>query len=149
MKKPEALRAAMTENNRYLRDNPDQLHVFVDAGRLIATRAAGAVGSKGGSFMYEYTLTIIVTDYPDDSATLMLPVIAWAADWQPELLANDDRQRDGIKFEAEIRTQTTADVQIEIKLTESIDVRYVNGKPTFTYRAEPLLDEETRAFLEI
>ncbi|MBN4667208.1 phage tail protein [Pandoraea nosoerga] len=149
MKKPEALRAALVKHNRYIRDNPDQLHVFVDAGRLRSTHAAGAIGSQGGSFMYEYTLTIIVTDYPDDSATLMLPIVAWAADWQPELLANDDRQRDGIKFEAEIRTQTTADVQIEIKLTESVDVRYVEGNPTFSYRDEPLLDAETRAFLGV
>ncbi|UVA80520.1 phage tail protein [Pandoraea commovens] len=149
MKKPELLRAALVENNRFLKTNPDNLHLFVESGRLLATRAAGRVASRGGSFMYEYTLNIIVTDYPDESPTLMLPIVAWLADWQPDLLANDGRQRDGIKFEAEIQTHETATISIDIRLTESVDVRYVDDKPTFDYREEPLLDDETKRFLGV
>jgi hypothetical protein len=149
MKKPQSLRAALVENNRFLRTNPDNLHLFVDSGRLLATRAAGELASRGGSFMYEYTLNIVVTDYPDESPTLMLPIVAWLADWQPDLLSNDNKQRDGVKFEAEIQTHETAAIAIEIRLTESVDVRYVEGKPTFKYRNEPLLDEDTREFLGV
>lgn len=99
--------------------------------------------------MYEYTLNIVITDYPDESPTLMLPLVAWLADWQPDLLANDYRQRDGIKFEAEIQTNKTAAISIDIRLTESIDVRYLNGKPKFVYRQEPLLDDDMRDFLGV
>ncbi|RRW94292.1 phage tail protein [Pandoraea apista] len=147
MKKPNALRAALVENNHYLRQNPGKLHIFVDHGRLEASSEAGKLGSKGGSFRYSYTLNIIVTDYPYDSPTLMMPIIAWVRDWQPELLANPERQRDGIKFEADILNDAAADVSIEIQLTEAVDVQYVEGKPEAVYRAEPMLSDDVRDFL--
>jgi hypothetical protein len=149
MMKPSALRTALVENNPYLKQNPDQLHVFVDHGRIEASSEKGRTGSKGGSFRYRYTLNLIVTDYPDDSPTLMIPIIAWARNWQPELLANDERQRDGIKFEVDVLTTGTADVSIEIQLTEAVDVQYVDGKPVVTYRQEPMLSPEVRAFLGV
>ncbi|VVE41400.1 hypothetical protein PCO31111_04191 [Pandoraea communis] len=147
MMKPPALRAALVENNAYLQQNPDRLHVFVDHGRIEASSEKGRIGSKGGSFRYRYTLNLIVTDYPDDSTTLIIPIIAWARNWQPDLLANPDRQRDGIKFEVDVLKTGTADVSIEIQLTEAVDVQYVEGKPVATYRQEPMLSDEVRAFL--
>ncbi|VVE46377.1 phage tail protein [Pandoraea terrigena] len=147
MMKPNALRAALVENNAYLQQNPDRLHVFVDHGRIEASSEKGRIGSKGGSFRYRYTLNLIVTDYPEDSTTLIIPIIAWARDWQPDLLANPDRQRDGIKFEVDVLKTGTADVSIEIQLTEAVDVQYVEGKPVAAYRQEPMLSDEIRAFL--
>lgn len=149
MMKPAALRAALVEDNAYLRQNPDRLHIFVDHGRIEASSEKGRVGSKGGSLRYRYTLNLIITDYPDDSPTLMIPIVAWVRDWQPELLANDERQRDGIKFEVDILKSGTADVSIEIQLTEAVDVQYVEGKPVASYRPEPMLSDEVRAFLGV
>lgn len=147
MKKPASLRAALVEHNAYLKQNPDRLHVFVDGGRLVATSAAGAADSKGGSFEYRYTLNIIVTDYPEEANTLVLPVIAWAQNWQTELLANDENWRDGIKFEVDVLTNGTADVSLDIKLTEAVDVTYREGKAHADYRVEPMLSGDVRDFL--
>lgn len=149
MKKPNALRAALVAHNPYLQQNPDKLHIFVDHGRIEASSEKGRTGSKGGSYRYSYTLNLIVTDYPDDSPTLIVPIVDWVRDWQPELLANPDRQRDGIKFEVDVLTNGTADVSIEIQLTEAVDVQYVEGKPVTEYRAEPMLSDEVRAFLGV
>ncbi|WP_043944206.1 phage tail protein, partial [Ralstonia solanacearum] len=34
-------------------------------------------GARSLSFEYQYTLTLIVTDYPDSSDTIVVPVLAW------------------------------------------------------------------------
>ncbi|AJG19126.1 phage tail protein [Cupriavidus basilensis] len=132
MMKPNDLRQALTAAVPELQRNPDKLHIFVDEGRVVAT------GSKTLSFEYQYTLTLIVTDYADNSDTITVPVLAWLRANQPELFFNPDRREDGFKFEADILNHTTVDIAIKLALTERVTVRVAGSGYSITHEPEPV-----------
>jgi len=135
MLKPASLRAAIEAALPDLRRNPDRLLVFIDEGGIRCTSAVSL------SFEYAYTLTLVVTDYGEHADTLMVPILAWVARHQPELLANPDRQRDGIQFEADLLTKQTMDLSVRITLTERVIVRTApDGGITAEHVGEPPLD---------
>jgi hypothetical protein len=63
--KPQSLRAALNESVAYVRDNSDKLHLFVDKGSLVATRASSM------SWEYRYTLNVMIEDFSGDQNLLM------------------------------------------------------------------------------
>lgn len=136
MRKPANLRAAIEAALPDLKGNPDRLLVFIDEGTLRCTAAASL------SFEYGYTLKVIVTDYAQHADTIIVPLLAWIATNQPELLANPDRQRDGIRFEADLLDKGKMDLALSIQLTERVVVRLVEGGGyTAEHVPEPPLDE--------
>lgn len=146
MNKPDALRAWLTAASPDLRREPQRLQVFIDKGSIVATAASGL------SFEYRYTVTLQLLDFAGHPNGIMAPLLAWVAVNQPELLANPDRSREGIKFEADILDQDKVDLQIEIALTERVKVsRMADGKleaihlaePVFPAGAHPLADPAT------
>jgi len=113
--KPASLRAALTAACPWLQQNPENLHVFVESGNLRSTMAGGL------SSEYNYTLTLIVTDYADNPDLLMIPVVAWLTWQQPDLLLNFDRQRQNFTFEVDFLEHGKCDIEIKLKdLTERI-----------------------------
>lgn len=136
MLKPASLRAAIEAALPDLKRNPDRLLVFIDEGTIRCTAAASL------SFEYGYTLKVIVTDYAQHADTIMVPLLAWIATNQPELLANPDRQRDGIRFEADLLDKGKMDLALSIQLTERVVVRPMEGGGyTAEHVPEPPLDE--------
>ena len=134
MIKPASLRAAIEAALPELKKNPDRLLVFIDQGGLRCTAAASL------SFEYSYTLQLIVTDYAEHADTIMVPVLAWVARNQPELLANPDR-RDGIRFEADLINHKSMDLAVSIQLTERVMVTtHDDGTHTAQHVPEPPLD---------
>lgn len=121
MIKPESLRAHLTAALPDLARDPDRLLVFVDAGALAANLAPGL------SFEYRYTLTLILTDFASDPNAVMVPLLAWISVNQPDILANYDRNRSAITFEAELLSNGAVDLQIKVPLTESIGVTPKDG----------------------
>lgn len=115
MIKPESLRAALVAAVPHLRRNPDRLLIFADEGSVAATFAPGL------SFEWRYTLNLIVTDFAGHPDAIMVPLLAWVRDNQPELLANPARQGD-ITFEADIIDSDKLDLSIKLKLTERVGV---------------------------
>lgn len=134
MKKPESLRRALTEAVPHLKKNPDALLVFLDEGRITSTAAPTL------SFVYEYVLNIIVTDYAGHADSIVVPILAWLRRNQPEMLLNPELGRDGFKFEADILNHKTLDLSIKLTLTERVGVSESAGKLTVTHFDEPLLD---------
>ena len=135
MIKPASLRAAIEAALPSLKRNPDRLLVFIEEGGIRCTAATSL------SFEYSYTLQLVVTDYADHADTIMVTVLAWVAKHQPEILANPDRQRDGIQFEADLINHTTMDLSVRIRLTERVVVaRTDTGDYTATHVPEPPLD---------
>ncbi len=135
MLKPASLRTAIEAALPELKRNPDRLLVFIDEGGIRCTSAASL------SFEYTYTLNLVVTDYAQHADTLMVPVLAWVAKNQPELLANPERQRDGIRFEADLLNKQSMDLSIHITLTERVIVRTApDGGITAEHVGEPPLD---------
>jgi hypothetical protein len=118
MLKPASLRAALTAACPWLKQNPENLHVFVEDGHLRCTQAGGL------SSEYNYTLTIIVTDYADNPDFLMIPIVAWLRWQQPDMLENFDKQKKNFEFSVDYLDNRKCDIEIKLhELTERIIVR--------------------------
>ena len=115
MIKPASLRAALAKALPTLRRDPDKLQVFIDQGQLVATQAASL------SFEYRYRLNLILTDYAHDIDPLMVAVLAWIRQHQPELLDHALRAHD-IAFAVDYLNQSSCDLSITLPLTERVIV---------------------------
>ena len=134
MNKPDSLRRALCDSVPELVRNPEHLHIFIDDGRIIAT------GAPSLSFEYAYTLKLIVTDFASHPDTIFVPLLAWLSHNQVDLLQNWSNVPDGVVFEADILNETTIDLEIRLKLTESVGVQDAGGVRTITHHDEPPLD---------
>lgn len=126
MIKPDSLRSHLTAANPELRRNPDKMLVFIDRGSLVGTYATGL------SFEYRYTLTLILTDYAGHPDAIMVPLMIWLRDHQPELLANP-ALREQITFEAEVLGNDKVDLSITVPMTERVGV---HARPSGGYDIE-------------
>jgi|SRR5476649_821390 len=117
MNKPASLRKTLNEGVPHIRDNPESLHIFVDAGNVVATLAPSL------SYEYRYTLNLIVTDFAGDQNLLMVPILYWLKKNQPDLMANNELREHGFSFEVDILNHKTCDISIDLKLTERVVVR--------------------------
>lgn len=116
MNKLQALRTAINASNPELHQNPDRLLVFADKGKAVATAATSL------SFEYQYDARVIVIDYPNHPDALVIPLLAWIRQQQPELMTNKDKRADGLRFEIEISANDLYDIEITIPLTERVKV---------------------------
>lgn len=132
MMKAASLREALTAAVPHLAVHPDALHVFVDEGNVVGT------GARTLGFEYRYTLTLIVTDYPHSSDTIVVPVLAWLRTNQPDTFTNPDKREDAFKFEAEILNHTTVDISIKLKLTERVTVKVEGAGYQVEHHPEPV-----------
>jgi hypothetical protein len=115
MIKPASLRAALTAACPWLQQNPENLHVFVEDGNLRCTQAGGI------SSEYNYTLTLIVTDYADNPDLLMIPIVAWLRWQQPDMLENFNKQRKNFEFSVDYLDNQRCDIEIKLRqLTERV-----------------------------
>lgn len=136
MKKPADLRNHLEACVPCLKKHPENLHVFVEKGNIVSRIGGGL------SFEYRYTINLIITDFTDHADTLNIPLLAWVAINQPEILQNPDKQENAIRFEAEIIDHDTVDLSIMIDLTERvIVVKNIDGSYTATHPDEPTLPD--------
>lgn len=136
MNKPQSLRKALNNAVSYVRDNPDRLHMFVDSGSLVATSAASV------SWEYRYTLNIIVTDFAGDQNLLMAPILFWLIDNQPDALQNPAEREKLFTFEVDILGNDRCDLSLNLKLTERVIAREVDGVMQVEAVPEPEVPEE-------
>ncbi|KQN29709.1 phage tail protein [Sphingomonas sp. Leaf38] len=130
MKKPEILRDLLFASVPTLAKKRENLSMFIDKGR-IAARATGSL-----SFEYRYTLSIVVQDYAGDLDDLVVPILAWIAEYQPDLMERGEQEP--FSFESEILDSDAADVEIGIELTERVKVeRRDTGGTRVTHLPEP------------
>lgn len=137
MIKPASLREQLTTALPELRRDPDKLLVSIDRGSLIGTLAPGL------SFEYRYTLNLVLTDFAGHPDAVMVPLLAWVASHQPELLANPSL-REQIAFEADILDHGKVDLQITLPLTERVGV---HPRAEGGYTAEHYPEPQAEAFL--
>ncbi|CAX58630.1 phage tail completion R family protein [Erwinia billingiae Eb661] len=121
MNKPQSLRKALNDAVPYVRENPDRLHLFVDNGSLVATSANSV------SWEYRYTLNIVITDFTGDQNLLMAPVQFWLRDNQPDALQNTEEREKLFTFEVDILGNDRCDLSLNLKLTERVIAREVDG----------------------
>jgi len=134
LKKPESLRQTLQMFVPALAADPSRLSIFVDKGRIAAS--AGSL-----SLEYRYTANIVVQDYAGDVDDLMVPILAWIALHQPELLQRTDQEP--FCFESELLDAETADVSIFIDLNEAVHVSAKEGGGFIAERVEPEGDRDS------
>ncbi len=136
MLKPNSLRATLTAAIADLRTDPKRLSMFIDKGSIRATAAPGL------SFEYRYKLQMLLLDFAGHPDQVMVPLIAWLFTHQNDLLANPDKSRDGISFNAELLDGGRVDLEIELALTERVRVqRREDGGFDVTHMPEPPVEE--------
>lgn len=131
MNKPQSLRAALAAKIPYLRDNPEYLHLFVEDGSVRATMALSL------SYEYDYTLNLIVEGFPGDQDILMAVIGHWLRENQPDIFANPDNRASGFTFDVNILNDMTADISIDLKLTERVIVTQKGKKQVVQAVPEP------------
>lgn len=120
MLKPESLRKTLTESVPVLRKNPEMLRLFIDNGKINSTLAASL------SFEKQYTLNVVVTDFMGDFDLLLVPVLAWLREQQPDIMTSDEGRKKGFTWYADINTDKSFDVSISLLLTERTIVKQVD-----------------------
>ena len=134
MNKPDSLRSHLLASIPELTHNPERLLLFIDNGKIRSTAAAGL------SFEYSYSLNLIFTDYAGHADAIAVPLLAWLREHQPELLANHDRGKDAITFEADRLDNSKVDLAITLPLTERVIVqRHREGRLELQHPDEPPL----------
>ncbi|EPE4190751.1 phage tail protein [Yersinia enterocolitica] len=121
MLKPDNLRKTLTDAVPMLRTNPDMLRLFVDNGKIAATLAASL------SFEKQYTLNVVVTDFTGDIDLLLVPIMAWLRENQPDIMTTDEGQKKGFTWYTDINNDNSIDVSINLLLTERTLVREVDS----------------------
>jgi hypothetical protein len=110
VKKPEGLRRLLLATA--LKDQPEKLQLYIDRGGVTCRRG------RNLAFTYGYTLNVVVEGYTGEVDALMVPILAWVAEQQPDLL--DKPPYKPFEFESELLDANSADVSINIELTENV-----------------------------
>jgi hypothetical protein len=135
MNKPESLRQQLLSQVPGLAAHPDRLMVFIDNGTIRSTAAPGL------SFEYAYTLSIILTDYAGHPDAVAIPLLAWLARHQRELLQNLDQVANAITFEADLLDNSKVDLALNLPLTERVIVKaQADGSLQVTHPPEPEIE---------
>ncbi|KAF3999227.1 phage tail protein [Glaciimonas immobilis] len=133
MQKPDSLKAHLIASDPDLRQNPEKLLIFADEGNIVAA------GTGSLSFEYRFKLNIIITDYSGGADAIMVPLLAWIAVYQNELLSNPDQRKTGIGFEMDYNNHASRDISIKLELTERVIVKRGDaGRLEVRHLAEPV-----------
>lgn len=117
---------------------PDKLLTFITGGRgRIHSTAHGSL-----SFVYHYTLEVVLTDFSKSSDVVMVAVLQWIRQHQPELLLNESHMAERFTFEVDILNGETYDLGIKLQLTERVRVFQENGKNMVQHLPEPPLVDD-------
>lgn len=135
MLKPNSLRKALIDSVPILEKNPDMLRLFIDNGRIASTLAASL------SFEKQYTLNVIVTDFVGEIDLLLVPIVAWLREHQPDIMTTDEGRKKGFTFYTDINNDNSIDVSINLLLTERTLVKSVGNALHVQNISEPSIPE--------
>lgn len=135
MNKPERLRDLLLRSVPHLRRNPNDLQVYIANGKVVTTGAG-----QNLSFEYQCDVIILVTDHAGHSDDIIVPLVAWTAEHQPELHTNPEKRQNGIKFRAELINKKKSDIEVTIPITERVLVTAVAGGREVAHLPEPPFD---------
>ncbi|YCI30121.1 phage tail protein [Erwinia sp. PK3-005] len=143
MLKPKQLREALTSSVPLLARNPDSLNMFIDSGRIVSTLASSL------SFEYQYQLNLVITDYADDIDLVMVPVLAWLRENQPDIMATEEKRRTGFTFKVDVLSDTLCDISIDLQLTERVIVKQDGDALHVNHIGEPPLPDNVTRPLQL
>lgn len=114
MKKAGELRAHLQKWVPELKKDPKQLTATIPKGSISCRLGASL------SYEYSYELQLLVTDYTRSADTLMVPLLVWIEQNQPDLLQDEKKREQAISFEAEVIDDERTDILIKLNLTERV-----------------------------
>lgn len=136
MNKLDSLRAAIVEALPELGRDPARLRLWIERG------TAQCRNSGNFSFTFAYRVNVLVLELGADIALLSLALFRWLQVHQPDRLAPHS---DGFTFDADVLDNATADVLVQIDLTQNVIVTArEDGRFDLAYQAEPfpLFDDD-------
>lgn len=142
MFKPASLRVALTAaivdaaGVRIFERDPAKLRIWGDKGRI-----AGRLGHARG-FEYRYRLNVFLEDFAGSEDAVVIALVEWLRQHQPDLLLNHDRGDQAIPFEVEVLDNQLVDMLFELELTETVRVipRDAGGFDAI-HEAEPAIED--------
>lgn len=143
MLKPDSLRKTLTDAVPVLRTNPDMLRLYVDNGQIASTLATSL------SFEKRYTLNVVVTDFTGELDLLLVPVLAWLREHQPDIMATDEGRKKGFTWIADINNDSSVDISISLMLTERTLVKQVDAALHINNIPEPAPPEPVTRPMEL
>ena len=120
MRKPDALRAALTAALPEYERDPQRLSIYIDEGRLAMRRTNRPDGAPDLAWEYRYKLRLFAEAFARNPDALMLPLLLWLRGAQPELLQDFSREDSAVRFAADILDDGSFDVAIVFELTEAV-----------------------------
>ncbi|MGP9666002.1 phage tail protein [Halomonas sp. AOP22-C1-8] len=109
MKKLHLLRTHLINAVPILARDPERLLTFVEEGSIEFRRGPNLTHE------YQFTAQLVLTDFSADLDTLIVPLLQWLAEYQP-----DADPTEAVSFEAEILSNQSVDVALRVKLTERV-----------------------------
>jgi len=129
VQKAKSLRAAIEIALPELKREPGRLKVWAEDGVGLSRQTDSL------SFGFRYRLTVLVEELAADIALLALALFRWLRVNQPDLLAPGAQ---GFAFDVDFLDNRTADVAIQLALTENVSVsEREEGGWQLDYLAEP------------
>ncbi len=132
MRKLDLLRDWMTAALPFLKRNPEALHLFAEEGVIACTGVGG-----GLSFEYRYTAILQLWDFAGEPSGIIVPLLAWASRYQPELLKSYAKNPAVIAFRVEVLDAHKSDVELRMELTERVQVERRNDSTGLDYQVLP------------
>ncbi|WP_445157073.1 phage tail protein [Halomonas sp. E14] len=112
MKKLHRLRERLVTAVPGLDRDPDRLLTFVEEGSIEFRRG------RDLTHEYRFVAQLVLTDFTGDLDTVMLPLLQWLAEYQPDLDPGE-----ALTFEAEILANRAVDLALRVPLTERVIAR--------------------------
>ncbi len=135
MLKPQLLRKTLMEAVPEFRNDPDKLHIFIERGNIISTLAPSL------SHEYQYTLSLVVTDFGGSVDSVMVPILSWLRRHQHDGMANPDLREEAFRFEVDVLSHESCDIEIALHITERVIVKEEPGGILLVgHRDEPFTD---------
>ncbi|WP_312632002.1 phage tail protein [Pantoea piersonii] len=127
MQKPQQLRAALNRSVPLLQQNPERLSMAIAAGTVVSTSAPSL------SFEYRYQLALTIADYQQDVEAVIVPLLVWLRDNQPEMMGNADKRRSDFTFTLD----ASGALNIGLTLSERAHVVQTDDALQVTFPGEP------------
>lgn len=135
MNLPHHLRAALEQAVPSLKQNPDKLLMFIEAGGVCGAAMTTL------SFRYRYTLILVLVDFSGHPDEIMVPLLAWLQQYQPELIQHPTALAEQVKFDIELISHQLCDIELRLPLTEGVTVTVRDGQTTARHTDAPYLQE--------
>ncbi|KZC83313.1 hypothetical protein AYR46_01660 [Sphingobium yanoikuyae] len=129
MNKLDSLRAAIAQALPELRRSPENLRLWISRG------SGRCQGTASDAFGFEYEANVLIVEMGSDFAVLAHAIFRWLRVHQPALVVPPN---EGFTFDVDPLDNGTADVLLQLRLTQSVTVAKKDGGGfDMAYLAEP------------